>query len=161
MVINIKNKNQFVTGYLRPISALTDAVILKTKDNKLECIANNEQGLIIYASYDLDVQSDLVLNIPNIKKLEKILSFIESDDIDLTYKENSLSYKDKKMRFKYHFLDDNIIQAPKLSVEKIMSLPYDIEFNIDSSKISELAKGAAFVAESEKLYINISFSSFA
>ena len=60
------------------------------------------------------------------------------------------------MRFKYHFLDDNIIQAPKLSVEKIMSLPYDIEFNIDSSKISELAKGAAFVAESEKLYINIS-----
>ena len=158
MVINIKNKNQFVTGYLRPISALTDAVIFKTKDNKLECIANNEQGLIIYASYDLDVQSDLVLNIPNIKKLEKILSFIESDDIDLTYKENSLSYKDKKMRFKYHFLDDNIIQAPKLSVEKIMSLPYDIEFNIDSSKISELAKGAAFVAESEKLYINISES---
>ena len=156
MVINIKNKNQFVTGYLRPISALTDAVILKTKDNKLECSANNEQGLIIYASYDLDVQSDLVLNIPNIKKLEKILSFIESDDVDLTYKENSLSYKDKKMRFKYHFLDDNIIQAPKLSVEKIMSLPYDIEFNIDSSKISELAKGAAFVAESEKLYFNIS-----
>ena len=50
MVINIKNKNQFVTGYLRPISALTDAVIFKTKDNKLECIANNEQGLIIYAS---------------------------------------------------------------------------------------------------------------
>ncbi len=156
MVINIKDKNQFIASYLRPISALTDAVILKTNDNKLECIANNEQGLIVYASYKLDVESDLVFNIPNIKKLEKILSFIEGDEIDLNYKENSLSYKDKKMRFKYHFLDDNIIQAPKLSVQKIMSLHHDVEFNMDSSKIGELAKGAAFVAESEKLYINIS-----
>ena len=145
MVINIKNKNQFVTGYLRPISALTDAVILKTKDNKLECIANNEQGLIIYASYDLDVQSDLVLNIPNIKKLEKILSFIESDDIDLTYKENSLSYKDKKMRFKYHFLDDNIIQAPKLSVEKIVCfLNMTLSGKLDRSPKSLVKKTPKF-----------------
>ncbi len=156
MVITIKDKNQFIASYLRPISALTDAVIFKTNDKKLECIANNEQVLIVYASFNLEVDSNLVFNIPNIKKLEKILSFIESNEIDLNYKENSLSYKDKKMRFKYHFLDDNIIQAPKLSVQKIMSLPHDIEFEIDASKISELAKGAAFVAESEKLYINIS-----
>tara|TARA_R110000851_G_scaffold37409_9_gene96621 strand:+ start:501 stop:1220 length:720 start_codon:yes stop_codon:yes gene_type:complete len=156
MVINIKDKNQFIASYLRPISALTDAVIIKSKDNKLECITNNEQGLILYAAYNLEIQNDLLLNIPNVKKLEKILSFIESEELNLDYKENALSYKDKKMRFKYHFLDDNIIQAPKLSVDKILNLPYDIEFNMDSSKISELAKGAAFVAESEKLYFNIS-----
>lgn len=156
MVINIKDKSQFIASYLRPISALTDAVIIKSKDNKLECITNNEQGLILYAAYNLKIQNDLLLNIPNVKKLEKILSFIESEELNLDYKENSLSYKDKKMRFKYHFLDDNIIQAPKLSVDKILNLPYDIEFNMDSSKITELAKGAAFVAESEKLYFNIS-----
>ena len=123
MVINIKDKSQFIASYLRPISALTDAVIIKSKDNKLECITNNEQGLILYAAHNLEIQNDLLLNIPNIKKLEKILSFIESEELDLEYKENSLSYKDKKMRFKYHFLDDNIIQAPKLSVDKILNLP--------------------------------------
>ena len=138
MVINIKDKNQFIASYLRPISALTDAVIIKSKNNKLECITNNEQGLILYAAYNLEIQNDLLLNIPNVKKLEKILSFIESEELNLDYKENSLSYKDKKMRFKYHFLDDNIIQAPKLSVDKILNLPYDIEFNMDSLK--KLAK---------------------
>ena len=56
MVINIKDKSQFVNGYLRPISALTEAVIIKSNDNKLQCIANNEQGLIIYASYDIDIE---------------------------------------------------------------------------------------------------------
>ena len=109
MVINIKDKSQFIASYLRPISALTDAVIIKSKDNKLECITNNEQGLILYAAYNLEIQDDLLLNIPNVKKLEKILLFIESEELNLDYKENSLSYKDKKMRFKYHFLDDNII----------------------------------------------------
>ncbi len=155
MVINIKDKSQFVTGYLRPISALTEAVIIKSNDNKLQCIANNEQGLIIYASYNIDIEEQLVFNIPNVRKLEKVLSFIDSDEVNLTYKSNALGYTDKKLRFKYHFLDDNIIQAPKLSVDKILSLPFNIEFKIDSSSISELAKGAAFVSESEKLYFNI------
>ena len=155
MVISIKDKSQFVNGYLRPISALTEAIIIKNNDNKLECIANNEQGLIIYASYDIELKDDIVLNIPNVRKLEKVLSFIEGNEVDLEYKSNSLSYKDKKLRFKYHFLDDNIIQAPKLSVSKIMSLPHNITFKIDSGQITELAKGAAFVAESEKLYFNI------
>tara|TARA_R110000765_G_scaffold12785_3_gene39189 strand:+ start:160 stop:879 length:720 start_codon:yes stop_codon:yes gene_type:complete len=155
MIINIKNKNQFVTDYLRPISALTEAIIIKSKSNKLECITNNEQGLIVYASYNLEVENNLILNIPNVRKLEKILSFVELNEIKLQYNENCLSYKDSQLRFKYHFLDDNIIQAPKLSVQKILNLPFNIEFKINSSKISELAKGAAFVAESEKLYFNI------
>ena len=73
MVISIKDKSQFVNGYLRPISALTEAIIIKNNDNKLECIANNEQGLIIYASYDIELKDDIVLNIPNVRKLEKVL----------------------------------------------------------------------------------------
>ena len=124
MVINIKDKSQFVNGYLRPISALTEAVIIKSNDNKLQCIANNEQGLIIYASYDIDIEEKLVFNIPNVKKLEKVLTFIDSDEVNLNYKGNALGYSDKKLRFKYHFLDDNIIQAPKLSVDKILNLPF-------------------------------------
>ena len=68
MIINIKNKNQFVTDYLRPISALTEAIIIKSKNNKLECITNNEQGLIVYASYNLEVEDNLILNIPNVRK---------------------------------------------------------------------------------------------
>ena len=83
MIINIKNKNQFVTDYLRPISALTEAIIIKSKNNKLECITNNEQGLIVYASYNLEVENNLILNKPNVRKLEKIKSigtFIKRED---------------------------------------------------------------------------------
>ena len=45
------------------------------------------------------------------KRLEKVLSFIEGENLKLEYRANALSYKDKKIRFKYHFLDDNIIQS--------------------------------------------------
>ena len=155
MVINIKDKSQLINSYLRPISALTEAVVIKNVNNKLLCIANNEQGLILCATYNIDLQDSIKLNIPNVKRLEKVLSFIEGNEIALDYKANALSYKDKKIRFKYHFLDDNIIQSPKLSLEKINSLTSDIEFKIDFSKITELAKGAAFVSESDKLYFNI------
>ena len=155
MVINIKDKSQLINGFLKPISALTDAVIIKNVNNKLICIANNEQGLILCATYDIELQDTVVLNIPNVKRLEKVISFIEGNEINLDYKSNALSYKDKKIRFKYHFLDDNIIQAPKLSLKKINSLESDIEFDIEFSKIAELAKGAAFVSESDKLYFNI------
>ncbi len=137
MVINIKDKSNFVASYLRPISSLTDAVIIKSIDNKLECITNNEQGLILYAAHNLEIQNDLLLNIPNIKKLEKILSFIESEEVNLEYKENSLSYKDKKMRFKYHFLDDNIIQenASSDQIENDKTLVYQEQVQvIDNDK---------------------------
>jgi len=41
-------------------------------------------------------------------------------------------------------------------MNKINSLTSEIEFKINYSKISELAKGAAFVSESDKLYFNLS-----
>lgn len=156
MVINIENKSQFVNSFLRPISALTESVVIKNVNNQFICIANNEQGLILCATYNTGITDTIQLNIPNVKRLEKVISFIETDDLKLDYKANALSYKDKKIRFKYHFLDDNIIQSPKLSMNKINSLTSEIEFKIDYSKISELAKGAAFVSESDKLYFNLS-----
>jgi hypothetical protein len=155
MVINILDKSQFINSFLKPISALTDAVVIKNVNNKLLCIANNEQGLILCATYGIELEDSIQLNIPNVKRLEKVLSFIEGENLKLEYRSNALSYKDKKIRFKYHFLDDNIIQSPKLSLKKISSLESDIEFDIQFSKIAELAKGAAFVSESDKLYFNI------
>ena len=156
MVINIQNKSQFVNSFLKPIGALTESVIIKSVNNKLICIANNEQGFILCATYNLDLKDTVLLNIPNVKRLEKVISFIGHDSFDLKYQANALSYKDDKIRFKYHFLDDNIIQSPKLSLKKISELDKDINFEIGFDKITELAKGAAFVSESEKLYFNIS-----
>jgi hypothetical protein len=156
MVINIVNKSQFVNGFLKPISALTESVVIKSLNNKLVCVANNEQGFILCATYNLDMEDTVILNIPNVKRLEKVISFIGHDSFDLKYQSNALSYKDSKIRFKYHFLDDNIIQSPKLSLKKISQLESDVKFTIGFDKITELAKGAAFVSESEKLYFNVS-----
>jgi len=156
MIIKLKDKNSFINNFLRPISSMSDNVVIKSVNNKLLCLSNNEQGLILCATYNISLEDTIQLNIPNVKRLEKVISFINTTEIDLQYRSNALSYKDKNIRFKYHFLDDNIIQTPKLSLNKINSIEHDIEFTIDNSKITELSKGAAFVSESEKLYFNIS-----
>ena len=55
MVINIQNKSQFINSFLKPIGALTESVIIKSVNNKLICIANNEQGFILCATYNLSL----------------------------------------------------------------------------------------------------------
>jgi hypothetical protein len=156
MVINIKDKNNFISNFLRPVGAVSDTAVIKSTQNRLHCITNNEQGVILFATYSINIDGGMQFNIPNIKRLEKVISFIEADNINLEFKSNMLSYKDDKIRFKYHFLDDNIIQCPKLSVEKIEELTGNVKFELDNDQLVELAKGAAFVSESEKLYFNIS-----
>jgi hypothetical protein len=155
MVITIKNKNHFIARFIKPLSSLTESVVIKSDDNGFNCLANNELGVILYATYKTDVNASIQLNIPDIKRLEKIISYINQDQIELQFKSNSLSYKDNNIRFKYHFLEDGLIETPKLSIQKIQNITTDIDFQIEYSKIVELAKGASFVGESEKLYFTI------
>lgn len=155
MVITIEDKNQLIAKFIKPLSSLTESVVIKCNDNRLTCLANNELGVILYATYKIDLEENIQFNIPDVKRFEKIISYINSNKIDLTYKSNALSYKDSNIRFKYHFLEDGLIQTPRLSVEKIESLTSNIDFTIDYEKIVELSKGASFVGESEKLYFTI------
>ncbi len=154
MFINFENKNDLVDRFLRPVSALTENAVLKVKDKTLSCLTNNEIGIILYAEYKTDIDSDINFNVPDIKRLEKLLSYNSIPrELKLEFKSNCFSYKDKNIRFKYKFLDDNIIHEPKINLKNLEKFDFPIQFQ--TNNIHELARGASFVSESEKLYINI------
>lgn len=157
MELVLKNKTEFVTRFVKPISNITDTGIVKIQDNQISCITSTPDGLILYASGNIDVSTGktIILNCPDLKRLERILSLLSTETVELNYTGNSLTYNDKKTRFTYHLLENGILNGPSLSVDKIAKLEFPVKVSVLSSKIGELIKGASFANMAQKVYLTI------
>lgn len=159
MDLIIKDKGEFIARFLKPICNIADSGVLKIQENKASCIlATQDASVILYAQCNLEIDSKqpVILNCPDLRRFEKILSMLDCEEIKLKYTNNCLSYNDGKMRFKYHLLESGILNGPSLSVDKIAKLEFSITFNISHNKISELIKGSTFASNASKLYISFS-----
>lgn len=155
--LKIKNKRDFVNNFLGPISNLNDMCILKIKDNKIICtIAASDSTIVCKASLECetDIKSEeVILNIPDIKKLIRVFDIIPSNEIEVKLNENNISYSKDGYRFKYHILDDGIIKLPNINVDKINDLTFDTSFKVSEKNLSTLFKGSSFTTETSKLYL--------
>jgi hypothetical protein len=151
--LKIKNKKDFISNFLNPVSNLNDACILEIVDNVLISTLASTDGTIVCKS-TIDVESDIntKINIPDIKKLIRVLEIIPSAEIELKLNEN-ISYNENGYRFRYHLLDDGIIKQPSLNVEKVNKLNFDTSFNVKENDLSTLFKGSSFATETSKIYI--------
>lgn len=153
--LKIKNKKDFVSNFLKPVSSLNDSCILSIKDNKLTCTLASADATIV-SKCTVDVESDLndyTLNLPDIQKLIRVLDIIPDADVTLKVNENNLSFNDSGYKFKYHLLDDGIIKQPSLNVEKVNQLNFNINFDVSENNLSTLFKGSTFATETTKLYL--------
>ena len=152
--LKIKNKKDFISNFLNPVSNLNDACILEIIDNVLISTLASTDGTIVCKS-TIDVESDIntKINIPDIKKLIRVLEIIPSAEIELKLNENNISYNENGYRFRYHLLDDGIIKQPSLNVEKVNKLNFDTSFNVKENDLSTLFKGSSFATETSKIYI--------
>lgn len=150
----IENKNNFVDLLLNTIGKVTEDCILQLTSERITSLCSTSDGTLIqYIILKNKNGFEQTLNIPDIKRLHKIVGCVNEDKITLNVTDNNISYNSPQTRFKFFLLDDGILSGPAISVEKIASLTYDTEFVIDHSKIVELVKGSTFANESEKLYI--------
>lgn len=157
MDLIIKNKGEFITKFIKPICNIADSGIVKIQENKASCILSTQDAsVILYAQFNLEIDSKVpvVLNCPDLRRFERILSILDSDSVTLKYLNNCLNYNDSKTRFKYHLLEGGIINGPTLNVDKIAKLEFPIVFNITQQKINELIKGSTFANNASKLYIS-------
>lgn len=157
MELVIKNKADFITKFLKPVCNIADSCNLKIQENKISCItATSDASIILYAQSNIEIDADkpVILNCPDLRRLERILSMLDSDTINLKYNGNSLAYNDGKTRFTYHLLENGIINGPSLNADKIAKLEFPIKFKIEQSKINELIKGSTFANTASKLYIS-------
>jgi hypothetical protein len=148
------NKSNFLF-LLESLSKINDTAILNIKDGGIYFISNSEDAsLILWGRTEIDFDEDKVLNIPSVSKLSSALKMCDgSDDIVLTLNNNNLEYRGKQIKFKYHLYEDGLIAKTKMSLEKIKSISYDIDFNVPKSFIKHLLKTNSAFSDTNKLYI--------
>ena len=163
--LKIKNKRDFVTNFLGPVSNLNDMCVINIEKDNVNCvIAASDSTIVCKAS--IDIETDLLdhavanpetgcvkLNIPDIKKLVRVLDIIPSETLELKINENSIAYNKDGYRFKYHLLDDGIIKQPNISVDKVNNLEFSSSFTIKENSLNTIFKGSSFTTETSKLYL--------
>ena len=157
MNLNIKDRDNFLNNFVVPLSKITDSAVLKVSPSKIKSlISTSDNTIIVNAEYDDDsINATKTLNIPDLKKLCRIISCIEDTTFSLDISSNFLGYNSNNVRFKYHLYDDGIIPSPKLSIDKLNSLAFDGKFTLPYSSVINLIKGSSVSTETNKIYISV------
>lgn len=157
MILNITDKEKFLNNFIGPLSKVSDSAVLKVQKGGItSLIATSDNTIIISADY-LDEQIDVekILNIPDLKKLNRVLSCIEDIKLSLDISSNNISYNSSILRFKYHLYDDNIINTPKINLDKLSALSFDGKFTLGHNTVVSLIKGSSISTDTNKLYISV------
>jgi hypothetical protein len=154
MKLKIKNRKDFITNILNPISNLSDSTIIKIEKNKISNItASQDATLVLYSETECDSDGEKNLNIPDIKKLVRVVECIDVDELQFDINSNNLQYSSDSFKFKYHLLEDGLMKLPSINIKKINELKFDTIFKVPEQKLTALFKGASFTTETNKLYI--------
>jgi len=154
--VTIPDKKLFLTSFLLPISKINDSCVIYLDKNGFSCtVATSDASVILYSSYKLNlkVENLIALNISDIKKVIKAFEGIGGDSFTFLVDKNNISYFGTDVRFKYHLLEDGIINKPKIDINKINTLEFPVNFTIQYKTILDLLRGSTFATESNKLYL--------
>jgi len=155
MKISIQDRNAFVNSFLTPISKIANSAVIKVEKEQFSTlIATNDNTIILNATYSNNNIDTALLNIPDISKLIRILSVIDTENLDLVYDKNNLSYSSSSIRFKYHLFEDGIIVTPKLNIDKLTALTFDGKFSLLYNNLQNLIKGSSIATDSNKIYLS-------
>ena len=151
--LEIKNRPEFIK-FVDSFAKISDSFIADVQADQISVITTSpDSTLIVYGQYKCNATYCTSLNIPDSKKLVRVLDTISSEQIEFILNSNNLEYKDKSVRFKYHLFEDGFLAKPALSIKKIEQFEYDIVFNLTKAQIQSLVKGSTFTTETNKLYI--------
>ena len=154
-VLNLNNKSDFIGSFLSPISKLTENTVIKVRPEQFVSTSSSMDGtLIVHCVYNQknDVSETLFLNIPDINKFVKVLSCIQQDQVELMFNNNNIEHKSNSVGFKYHLLEDGIIDPPAVDINKIKQIEFNTVFSVSQPVINQLVKGSTFTTDTDKIY---------
>tara|TARA_R110000787_G_scaffold56579_1_gene129899 strand:+ start:223 stop:942 length:720 start_codon:yes stop_codon:yes gene_type:complete len=150
--LQIKNPDEFLK-FLDCNSKISDSSILEVTSDKISSLASSaDNTLILQSEYTADTGFNDTLNIPDLKKLYRVIDTIQSEDITLQVNSNNIEYNGSGIKFKYHLFDEGFLSKPSLNLDKINSFKFDITFTISKDIIQQVFKGSTFASETNKLY---------
>lgn len=152
--IRIKSKNEFLK-FLDSISIINEACILSIQPNVCSVLSTvPDETIYVLGEYtDIEATFSGSLNVPNLKKLARVLEDINEQSIVLDVTNNSISYEDRNLRFKYHLYDDNFLSKPALKAEKIKKFVFDVSFTLPKNALQTIVKNSAFSVGCKKVYL--------
>ena len=153
--LRLQNRPEFVK-FLEAISKINESAIVNVQEGEpgnLSClVSSTDNTLILLAELDsIDTNFSGTNNIPDIKKLIRVIDSINLKSINLTVNSNNYEYKDKSIKFKYHLYEDGLLAKPTINIEKIKSFKYDINFQITKDLLQTIVKGSTFATETNNL----------
>lgn len=155
--LKIPNRVDWIR-FLESITKINESTILTLREGSAglitSLVSSADNTLILYGEL-AGVSSNYngTLNIPDIKKLIRVVDSIDTADLTLTTNNNSIEYKGKSLKFKYHLYEDGFLNKPEINIDKIKSFNYDIKFTLKKEQINSIIKGSTFATETNKLYL--------
>jgi hypothetical protein len=150
-------KNNF-KRFLDTISQINESAIFNVKGGLLSSLVTTpDRTLFLYGELD-GVESSINrnLNIPNIKRLVRVLDSIDGENLEFIIENNNIQYKSTALKFKYHLYEDGFIAAPPAGmVDKVKNFAGSsgISFEITKESLRSIIVGSAFATGSDKLYL--------
>jgi len=156
MKINLP-KSKLVSNFLNPISYVSDKCIINIEENNIYTLThtdNTGDTVILYGKMTIPEKSEklIKLNIPDVKRLKRVIECINTDNVELEINSNNISYTSPALKFKYHLLEDGVIQTAVMNIKKVNQLEFDTNFIIDQKSILDLLKASSIVPDSNKVY---------
>ena len=143
--------------YLEAISKINESTILNANQDLgliSSLVSSADNTLILYSELsNIDVNYNGSINIPDIKKLTRVVDSIDTKDVSLLINSNNIEYKGKSLKFKYHLYEDGFLTKPSINIDKIKSFNYNVKFTLKKDTINSIIKGSTFASETNKLYL--------
>ena len=153
------NNKFFKKLFLEQISRISDNAVFVLSNNLLECKAcTPDNSVILGLKFKVttkdNIDCPIKINVGDIKKLIRAFDCIEDENITFKLENNNITYSDKNVKFKYHLLENGIINQPKVNLQKLDQLEFDGTFSLTDKTLIDLIKASTFSTDSNKIYIS-------
>ncbi len=154
--LKIQKKSEFAE-FVESISKINDSAIIEAHEGapgKLSAlVASEDNTLLLYAEESVgSVNYNGLINVPDLKKLSRIVDSISADSFSLNVNSNNIEYKGKDVKFKYHLYEEGFLTRPSLNLEKIKSFAFNVQFKLTKANLQSILKGCAFATQTNKVY---------
>lgn len=157
MKLTINNKHSFLR-YLLAISSLYDQCVIHCSPTTglLDVFVSTEsEQVILYSEYsNVEITEDITMNIPDLKKLIKLISYIPDETFTLNIDNNSINYISSQLSFKFHLYEDGIIRVKKINKDMLKQFAGEYTFNVSDEDIDRLIKSNSVLGNNEFVYIS-------
>ena len=146
--------NKDFINFIKGLSKINDAAIIAANETQLTCLIGTPDNVTVaYGVFPCSCNFSGFLNISSLSKLIKALDQIPEENFTFVVNNNNLEYKSPSLRFKYHLLDNGIINQPAITIRKVLEYTFDVHFKVTSAKMMGISKFSAFSSDSNKIYL--------